>query len=113
MSNIRPISLQSCLGKLLTKLLARRLGAILQRHPILNPAQRGFVLGGTTTKCIDEVLDAWDWSRLTDGELHTIFYDIKQAYDSVQREPLERAMRRFRLPSLFNLFVSSLIVCLV
>ena len=29
MSNIRPISLQSCLGKLLTKLLARRLGAIL------------------------------------------------------------------------------------
>src|SRR4051812_19829071 len=105
MTNIRPISLQSCLGKLLTKLLARRLGAIFQRHPILHPAQRGFVLGGTTTKCIDEVLDTWDWSRATGGELYTIFYDIKQAYDSVQREPLERAMRRLRLPLPFSRFV--------
>ena len=63
MSNVRPISLQSCLGKLFMKLLAHRLGIIFARHPILHPAQRGFVNGGTTTKCIDELLDAWEWSR--------------------------------------------------
>ena len=110
MSNIRPISLQSCLGKLLSKLLAHRLAAILQRHPILNPAQRGFILGGTTMKCIDEVLDAWDWSRSGGGrELYTIFYDIKQAYDSVQTSVLKQAMRRLRLPACFiNLIVDSL-----
>ena len=109
MNNIRPISLQSCLGKLFSKLLAYRLGEILQRHPILNPAQRGFVLGGTTMKCIDELLDAWDWSRNTRGELYTLFYDIKQAYDSVQAHVLERAMNRLRLPKTFiKLIVSSL-----
>jgi hypothetical protein len=110
MTNIRPISLQSCLGKLLGKLLARRLGTILQRHPILNPAQRGFVLGGNSAKCIDEVLDAWDWSRGGQKhELYTIFYDIAQAYDSVEREPLERAMKRLNLPEPFvRLVISSL-----
>jgi hypothetical protein len=91
MSNVRPITLQSCLGKLFTKLLAHRLGAIFQRHPILNPAQRGFTVGGTTMKCIDELLDAWDWSRTNQRELYTIFYDIKQAYDSVQLPVLHQA----------------------
>ena len=65
MSNIRPISLQSCLGKILSRILARRLGRILAQHPILNPSQRGFINGGTTLKCIDEILDAWQWSRAT------------------------------------------------
>ncbi|MDR3548205.1 MAG: reverse transcriptase domain-containing protein, partial [Candidatus Pacebacteria bacterium] len=59
MSNIRPISLQSCLGKLFMKVLAHRLSNIFQQHPILNSAQRGFIQGGTTMKCIDELMDAW------------------------------------------------------
>ena len=59
MSNVRPISLQNCLGKLLSKVLAMRLGRILCEHPILHPSQRGFIPGGTTSKCIDELLDAF------------------------------------------------------
>ncbi len=84
MSNVRPISLQSCLGKLLNKLrmLAHRLSNFFARHPILNPSQRGFIHGGSTTKCIDELLDVWEASRQGGHELHTLFYDIKQAYDS-------------------------------
>jgi hypothetical protein len=109
MNNIRPISLQNCLGKLFNKILARRLGSILQRYPILNPSQRGFVLGGTTMKCIDELLDAWDWSRNGFKELHTIFYDIKQAYDCVQVEVLVRAMHRLSMPASFiDLIANSL-----
>jgi exonuclease III/ribonuclease HI len=105
MSNIRPISLQPCLGKLLTKILARRLGDIFARFPILHPAQRGFVNGGCITKCIDELLDAWDWSRRDSKgkqhELYTVFYDIKQAYDSVQASVLVRAMKRLHMPAAF------------
>jgi len=100
-NNVRPISLQSCLGKLFMKVLAHRLGRILARFPILNPAQRGFVHGGSTTKCIDELLDAWDHSRAHRTELYSLFYDIKQAYDSVQRDVLIRAMRRLRMPESF------------
>jgi len=101
MTNIRPISLQNCLGKLFNKVLARRLGLILLRYPILNPSQRGYVLGGTSMKCLDELLDAWDWSRENNKELHTIFYDVGQAYDSVQVHVLVRALRRLRLPDSF------------
>ena len=43
MSNLRPISLQSCLGKLFNKVLAHRLSNIFARFPILHPAQRGFI----------------------------------------------------------------------
>ena len=101
MSNVRPISLQSCLGKLFMKVLAHRLGSILARFPILNPAQRGFIHGGSITKCIDELLDAWDHSRSKNTELYTLFYDIAQAYDSVQRSVLLRAMRRLHMPPSF------------
>ena len=101
MSNIRPISLQSCLGKLFNKMLADRLGRILQCHPVLNPAQRGFILGGTTMKCIDELLDAWSWARTSQQPIYTLFYDIKQAYDSVQTSVLVRAMHRLHLPNAF------------
>ena len=90
-SNLRPISLQSCLGKLFNKILAHRLSNIFARFPILHPAQRGFIHGGSITKCIDELLDAWDWSRRGKHALHTLLYDIKQAYDSVQRSVLVRA----------------------
>ena len=106
MSNIRPISLQSCLGKMLTKVLAHRLTSIFARHPVLNAAQRGFVLGGTTCKCIDELLDAWEWSRQHKREQYTLLYDIKQAYDSVQSDVLVRSLRRLQLPPAFVALVS-------
>jgi exonuclease III/ribonuclease HI len=101
MSNVRPISLQSCLGKLLNRVLAWRLSGIFARHPILHPAQRGFINGGSIHKCIDELLDAWEWSRNGKHELYTLFYDIKQAYDSVQRGVMIRALQRLRLPDSF------------
>ena len=101
MSNIRPITLQSCLGKLLSRLLAERLASIFERHPILNTSQRGFINGGSTHKCIDELLDAWRWSREHQQPLYTLFYDIKQAYDSVETDVLLRAMRRLHMPASF------------
>jgi ribonuclease HI len=106
MSNVRPISLQSCLGKLFMKVLAHRLGGIFARHPILNPAQRGFIHGGSIAKCIDELLDAWEHGRTNKSEMYTLFYDIAQAYDSVQRDVLLRAMRRLRMPASFVELVS-------
>jgi len=101
MSNVRPISLQNCLGKLFMKVLAHRLGNIFARFPILNSAQRGFIHGGSINKCIDELLDAWELGRANKSELYTLFYDIAQAYDSVQRDVLLRAMRRLRIPLSF------------
>jgi exonuclease III len=107
MSNIRPITLQSCLGKMLSRLLAVRLARIFSLHPILNPSQRGFVNGGSTHKCIDELVDAWKWSRENAQPLYTLFYDIKQAYDSVETDVLLRALLRLHLPSSFIALIAN------
>ena len=113
MKNIRPITLQSCLGKMLSRLLAVRLADIFARHPILNPSQRGFVNGGSTHKCIDELLDAWKWSRESKQALYTLFYDIQQAYDSVETDVLLRSLRRLHLPASFIALVADSLTGLV
>jgi hypothetical protein len=113
MKNIRPITLQSCLGKMLSRLLAVRLANIFSHHPILNPSQRGFVNGGSTHKCIDELLDAWKWSRESKQSLYTLFYDIQQAYDSVEADVLLRSLRRLHLPSSFVALVADSLTGLV
>ena len=59
MSNIRPISLQAALTKLLSKLLATRLANILAAHPILHSAQEAFIKNGAISNCIDTWLDVW------------------------------------------------------
>ncbi len=99
--NIRPISLQSSLTKLLMKGLATRLSNVFARHPILHPAQEGFRLGGSVYRSIDAVLDTWELSRAGHLPCYNLFYDIRQAYDSVRREDLLRACRRLCMPDRF------------
>jgi hypothetical protein len=101
LSNIRPISLQTALTKLLSKLLADRLGAIFAKHPILHKAQEGFVVGGSVIKCIDVCLDIWEMAKKKKRGCYNLFYDIKAAYDSVWHSDLLRALRRLALPEGF------------
>lgn len=101
MANLRPISLQCALTKLLSKVLARRLGEIFARNPILHPSQQGFVVGGSTLKCVDQLLDALETSRAEGTPFYAAFYDIAAAYDSVQAPDLARALRRLVLPEPF------------
>jgi len=101
MTNLRPISLQSSLCKLLTRILARRLGAILSSHAILHPAQRGFLPSGQSQQCIDAILDAWEHAHENGQDVFNLFYDIQQAYDSVRHDDLVAALRRLRMPAAF------------
>jgi hypothetical protein len=101
MSNIRPISLQSALTKLLSKLLATRLAHILAAHPILHTAQEAFIKNGAISNCIDTWLDVWEVSKSRKSDCFSIFYDIKAAYDSVQHMDLLRSLHRLRLPTSF------------
>ena len=106
LGNIRPISLQSALAKLVCKLFAMRLSVILARHPsILHRAQRGFIPGGESARCVELVWDLWVRQRAAKQPLFNIFYDIRAAYDSVRHDDLLRALARLRLPQLFVQFV--------
>jgi hypothetical protein len=96
MSNIRPISLQSSLTKLLSKLLATRIATIFSHHPILHPAQEAFIKNGAISNCVDTWLDIWEVSKSQStnskaSNCFNLFYDIKAAYDSVQHMDLLRS----------------------
>ena len=110
--NIRPISLQNSLFKILSKGLASRLATIFAIHPILHPAQEAFLKGGSTAKCIDTLLDVWEDAQTYGNERVTIFYDLAGAYDTVPHDKLLHSLERINLPSDFiQLIKSSLEDC--
>ncbi len=106
-SNIRPISLQSAITKILNKGLARRLTTILARHPILHPAQFGFIKEGGAFKVADILTDVWEINqqRIKHGQMGAgcfcIFYDIKGAYDNVPHSSILSSLRWLGLPNSF------------
>ena len=63
LDNVRPISLQNAIVKLLMKALASRLSDIFARHSILHPAQEAFLRGGAPWKCVDCCVDVWETAR--------------------------------------------------
>ena len=104
--NIRPISLQSSLYKILSKVLASRLGSIFAFHPILHPAQDGFRPGGDPKAAISLFPDILEHAHETKGGLFAILYVFRAAYDSVRHDDLIAACVRLRLPPAFVAFVS-------
>ena len=107
LSNIRPISLQNAMMKILSKGLAHRLAKIFSRHDILHPAQEGFLKGGSTGKCIDALLDVWEDANLHKKECISIFYDLAGAYDTVPHDRLLASLARIKLPQTFIELVKS------
>jgi exonuclease III len=106
-SNLRPVSLQSGLTKILCKLLANRLTLILASHSILHEAQEAFLSGRSSFRCVDICLDAWENSKQNKHLCVNVFYDIRAAYDSVRHQDLISALRRLAMPQSFLDFVAS------
>ena len=84
----RPISLTSCVGKLLEKMVATRLNWFLESNGILTDTQFGFRQALSTTNPIlnlqSEILQAF--SR---GHIYmTVFFDLTKAYDTTWRRGL-------------------------
>ena len=115
---MRPITVLPVLGRLVSKVMATRLGDILTNHPtLLTPAQRAFIRDGAHSQCVDTVLDVFEDHRQTTGQgrgrkskpLYAVSYDQKKAYDSVQQYTVEATLTRFNLPEAFiELVLSSM-----
>ena len=93
-SNYRPISLLSCIGKIFEKCVFKHLHNYIVFHNLLSPVQSGFTpkdsavfqlidLYNTFTKAIDE-----------GKEIRVIFCDISKAFDRVWHKGLLFKLRR-------------------
>ena len=94
----RVISLLNCLGKVLERLVARRLGALAETTDLLHPSQ----LGGRQKKsAIDAALLFYNniqQQKRKQKATTTIFLDIKGAFDHVLKNKLLEGMRDQGLP---------------
>ena len=109
-SSYRPISLLSCLGKLLEKIIKQRLMLELERRNILPQHQAGFRPGKSTIYNIVR-LERYARENLQRPRRRqhsaAILFDIKAAFDSVWHDGLIYKLNDFRLPSYIINYLTS------
>ena len=97
--NYRGISLVALTrGKLLLKIVARRLGSYVEEEQLLPEAQCGFRPGRSTTDMVYAMRRLQEHRRLGRTPLFMLFIDLQKAYDSVDRSLLWAVLARFGVP---------------
>jgi hypothetical protein len=114
-TEMRPITLLSEIGKVANRVLASRVTAILSKHPeLVHRSQRAFLQNGNVAQCIEALVDVFeDFAEKSEAdrkaELFCVSYDLSKAYDSVQEYSLRATLERFEFPeSAITYIVSSL-----
>ena len=82
-TNYRPISLLSCVGKIMEKCIQKHMFDYLKEKNILTLSQSGFIPGDSTTYQLLSIYD--DFCRSLDQQHTTqaLFFDISKAFDRV------------------------------
>ena len=99
-SNYRGIALGSCVAKVFTRCLTRRLGEFAEER-ILTEAQGGF---RGKRSCADQILvlrGVCELRRRRRKGTYLAFLDVSKAYDTVWREGLWEKMRRYGVTQKF------------
>ena len=96
--NYSGISLVAHAGKILLKIIARRLSAYCERVGILPEEQSGFRPNRSTTDIIFVIRRLQELARKKESLLYVCFIDLTKAYDSVHRTLLWTVLARFGVP---------------
>lgn len=87
-SNYRPISLLSAIGKLMEKLIHKRVLRYLDDNKFFTDCQGGFRPNLGTTETIDKFLD-YIYNNINNNHIIlTIYFDLKKAFDTVNHKLL-------------------------
>lgn len=97
-SSYRPISLLSCLGKLLEKIIKSRLMLEVERRQILPQHQAGFRSKKSTINNIVRLERYAKEQLIRSRHSAVIFFDIKAAFDSVWHDGLIYKLYDLKLP---------------
>lgn len=92
--NYRPISLLSCVGKLLERIITMRLIWYLDEHQLLHYSQAGFQSWHNTSELLLRISESIHASFDKNAVTYAAMLDISAAYDSVWRDGLRYKMRK-------------------
>lgn len=108
--SFRPIALTSCLLKVLESLLATRLERVYQKSIDDRELQFGFRKGKSVNDALSFLISTIYASFLRNEFVIVVFLDVRQAYDSVQFDLLERTLLSMDLPLSVIELIRSLVV---
>jgi hypothetical protein len=107
LNDFRPISLVGCMYKVLAKILANRLRAVI--GSVVSDSQTTFVKG---KQILDGTLvanEAVDETRRLNKEMLLFKVDFEKAYDSVDLNYLDTVMHKMNFPTLWRKWMSECI----
>ncbi|GFS13491.1 reverse transcriptase [Elysia marginata] len=84
----RPISLISCVGKLLEKIINKRLMYHLETNGIISPTQSGFRKNKTTEDQLTYFVQNIENAFQEQKSMLSVFFDLSKAFDTVWKEGL-------------------------
>ena len=108
-SNLRPVTLQHAIVKIMTGILARRLARVITDHKVLNENQQGFIPDGSCQTCCATLVNAFEHAENLNQPIYAVAYDLSAAYDNIQWPMLAWAMRRMHIPAPFIRLILSLL----
>lgn len=95
LSNYRPISLGTIMGKILERLLQPELTSCIE----LDDAQFGFRAGVSTESAIFSLKHAVSYYKSRDTSVYACFLDLSRAFDLVNYDILWHKLRRSKVPT--------------
>ena len=87
-SNYRPISLLSTIGKVLEKIVHKNIFNFIRDHEILTTLQSGFIPGDSTVNQLVDIYNTFCKALDEGKEVRAIFCDVSKAFDRVWHKGL-------------------------
>jgi len=105
--NYRPISLLSCIGKILERILSDRLTKFLQRESIINDWQRAYLQKKEGSEHIYKISAQLKKAQSKKMASALLLLDVEKAFDSVWQNGLRRKLHDLGLPTKMMRVLSS------
>ena len=96
-NNYRPITILSCMGKLFTAILNKRLETFIDANDLLNENQCGFRRGYSTCDNIFVIYSIIEYLKCRKMKLFCAFIDFQKAFDSVWRAGLWAKLLKYNI----------------
>lgn len=91
----RPITLLSCMGKTLERMVNRRLSTELERHGRIHPQQHAFRCGRGSETFFSELDHLLDKAKSEDLHVDVVSLDLSKAYDMTWKLPILTTLKKW------------------